>query len=174
MAGAATVEPGRAQSFSISEGPDGVKQTLYLMKRLARRYQADPFITTLARQILADVPAKNWRAEVIAIGRYVQREIRYTQDPRDVEHLTDPVTLLRDIKSGDCDDMALAIGALLLSVNHPARFVACGFDYEPPYTLSHVFVQSRVGDHWLTLDASEPYAMGWEPPNVAGCFVVNA
>lgn len=173
MAGAAIPVPGRATEFTLSAGPDGVKQTLYLMARLTRQYRSNPYITTQARLALRNVSGKNFKGEAAALLRYVQNAIRYTQDPVDVEHLTAPDILLRDVRAGDCDDMSLLLGTLLQAVGHPVRYVAVGFDYDPPGELTHVFVQTRIGNAWLSLDPSEPYAAGWEPPNVARCFPVN-
>lgn len=161
------------REFSLSGGPEGVRETLYLMRRLARDFKINPYIVVQSRLALAGVPVRNWRAEAEALCRHVQRTVRYTADVRDVETLIDPVTLLRDVRAGDCDDMSLALATLLESVDHPTRFVACGFDYDPPGELTHVFVQTKIGADWLTLDPSEQEPPGWEPPDVRSCFVVN-
>lgn len=173
MGALATPMPGRALEYTISDGAEGVKQTLYLMRDIVRRFRSDAFLMTQARLALAGVPSRSWAEEARALCRFVQRSVRYTLDPRDVEGIIEPDRLLREVKAGDCDDMALLLATLLESVGHPARFVACGFEHEPYGTLSHVFVQTRVGNRWLSLDPSEPYEPGWEPPNVKTCYVVN-
>lgn len=156
--------------FDISAGVEGVKETLALMSRLTKEYKRHPFIITTARLQLLMLPARNWRAEAEALCRFVQNAVRYTLDTADVELLITPDVLLTQIKAGDCDDMSLCLAALLEAVGHKTRFVACGFTVGD---LTHVFVQTRVGEKWLSLDPSEAHAPGWEPPDMKTCYVVH-
>lgn len=171
--------PGRAIEINLSDGVEGVRETLYLMSRIVKQYKNHPFILTSARLALNTLPGKQWRAEADALCRYVQRSVRYVQDSTDTEVLILPDVLLREVHAGDCDDMALVLACLLESVGHKTRFVACGFTYDPPGELTHVFVQTRIGGFqsrnggWYSLDPSESEPPGWEPPDVARCFTVH-
>ena len=65
--------------------------------------------------------------EIKALFEWVQRNIRYTKDPFRVEVLHSPRRML-ELRAGDCDDMAILLGAMLLSVGHPVRLVVTGPD----------------------------------------------
>lgn len=159
-----------SQEFDISAGIEGVKETLALMSRLVKEYKRNAYIITVSRLALMGVPARNWRMEAEQLCRFVQNAVRYTLDVDEVETIIAPDVLLRDIKAGDCDDMSLAVATLIESIGGKTRFVACGF---APQELSHVFVQARVGAGWISLDASEAFAPGWEPPDMKTCYVVH-
>lgn len=154
-------DTGHAYLFDISEGRQGVIETLDIMVRLAREYAIDPRIVMTARSLLLGLPPKAWRREVKALFNFVQKHIRYTPDTADVELIMTPTRLL-DVRAGDCDDKSLLLATLLRSIDKPARFKAIGFQ---PGELSHVYVQARIGEEWISLDPSEAYPMGWEAPD---------
>ena len=153
----------------IRDGTEGVKDTLYIMSRLVRRYKRDPDLIATANRLTAHVPAKDWAGQVAALHEFVRDEIRYTLDVNGVETLRTPERLLRE-RQGDCDDMSLLLATLLESIGHPTRFVAVG---ESPGTLTHVYVETRVGDKWVALETTEPVEAGWEPPGMVNRFKVN-
>lgn len=101
--------------------------------------------------------------EIRALFDYVQNNIRYVRDIREVETLQFPEQTMSQ-ESGDCDDKSTLLASLLESIGHPTRFVAVGFK---PGHYSHVFVDTRIGQNgWLTLDTTEPHPMGWRPPGI--------
>jgi len=133
------------------------------MAKLARLSKADPRVRDAANYLIRHVPEKNWRREIAAIFRYVQRCIRYTLDPHDIELLQSAYVTLK-LGYGDCDDKCICLASLLESVGHPCVFTAMGFGESEEY--SHVIVDVRGAGEGrpIALDATEPYRIGWRPP----------
>ncbi len=127
------------------------------MSRLTRQYSTDPMIYGTARHIVASVPEKAWRREVDALFYFVRDTIRYTLDPHECEGLQTPVDTLL-FKAGDCDDKAMLLGALLISIGYPVEFVAVQVDNAPHY--SHVFPRTLVNNAWVNLETTERWASG--------------
>ena len=162
----------RNQVFRISEGSEGVRETLVLMRSIVRKAKSDPLVITTARSITRMVPQKNWRGEVEALFRFVRDRIRYVMDPNDVEALSTPERLL-SIGAGDCDDKATLLAALLEAIGHPSRFVAVWFE---PGSLTHVYVEAKIGQDWIPLETTEMIAMGrlpFDPASVKNRAVVH-
>ncbi len=146
-----------AVEVTIPSGMAGARATLREMARLAREYSKHPRIRQTAELIVAPLPGKQFRAEAVAIFDEVRNAIRYTRDAHHFETLSTPVRVL-DVRVGDCDDMATLLAALLLSVGHPVRFVAIG---QSRGEVSHVYLETKIGPHWLALDPTEPMPAGW-------------
>lgn len=156
----------RTQTLSaIPDGIGGIKVTLARMTDLVREYKSDPVIRRLANILTQHLNQKDFRGEVEALFHFVQNDIRYLQDIADIETLQTPVVTLEE-RAGDCDDKSTLLAALLESINHKTRFKAIGCGGEP---ISHVYIETRIGRDWVALDATEPYAMGWEPPCISSC-----
>ncbi len=92
------------------------------MSGIARRSSTQPLVRSLALRIIeqAGVKSHDFLEEAEALGRFVQENVRYIRDPHGVEQLHDPIYMINQIKRGqamgDCDDQALLLSALLLSV----------------------------------------------------------
>lgn len=151
----------------IPPGIDGTRATLKAMVRYARSGQKDVGVITLARNLLksAGIAEKDWRGEMTALQHFARDQIRYTRDPENAEMVQTPARTL-DIQTGDCDDKATLLAALLGSVGFPTRFVAVGFRGGP---YSHVLVEARLGTRWIPLETiiagKEP---GWFPGSDPG------
>ena len=130
------------------------------MRELARQGSRDLRVRTVALRAIDNVPPKDSEGEIEAIFNYVKTHIRYVHDIRDVETLHYAATLL-DVGQGDCDDMALLLGAMLMSVGHKVRYVAVSF---APERWSHVWTQVLCGERWLDLDATEALPFGERIP----------
>lgn len=120
-----------------------------------------PIIET-AQSLIGLTPQHNPRTEVETLFKFARDEVRYMRDVHGVETLTEPVYVLQRL-SGDCDDKATLLGALLEAVGYPVRFVLAGYtpglrEYE------HVYLQALVDDEWITLDPSVEQPMGYEVP----------
>lgn len=154
---------------SIPDGREGVIATLKIMRRIVREYKRDPALLFLARDLTRGVTAKDWIAEIRTIFDFVRGTIRYTLDPNEIETLFTPDKLLQH-GSGDCDDMATLLATLLESAGHPTRFCAVG---ERAGDLTHVYVETRVGDTWISLDPTESHDIGWYPGGMRDCYRVH-
>ena len=153
--------------------------TAKFMAEVARKRAGHPAIQRLARDILLQykVPSQHYASEALAIGDFVKKNVRYVRDPNGIEQLTDPVLMIEELgrmaSQGDCDDMALLIATLLLSVGHQPyfRMVRYGRD-SGPFDHIYVVVHERnpgAAGTRLVLDAiMKDKAIGYEVPHTSG------
>lgn len=147
----------------IPNGEAGVRATLAAMSQIIKKYKKAPAIRELALKIVSQVPEKQWRKEVDAIFKWVQKNIRYVKDVRGVETLHTPIQLLR-LRQGDCDDMSIMAASLLESLGHPTRLCAVGVNGGE---FSHVFSQTKIGGNWVTLECTvKDFPLGKTPQKI--------
>lgn len=158
----------------IPEGRDGIKATLKLMVHIARRTRVTLPVRTLAQQLVQHCPVNDRRCEASTLQRFVRDQIRYLRDIREVETLQFPEQTLQ-LRSGDCDDMALLLAALLESIGFKTRFCAVGVNGGG---YSHVLTQVLIpGSGWMSAEVipidgrQEKAPFGWFPPQ-ATCFTL--
>lgn len=161
-------QPEKASLGYVPDGKEGTVQTLKLMRGIVRKYKTSLPIRTLAVQITNDLAGKDYYGEVAAIQSWVKNNIRYVRDIKDVETLHTPDIVLQQ-RSGDCDDQSILVAALLESIGHDTGFIAIGFN---PWEYSHVYAITRMGKNWLSVETTEPVAIGWQPPNVVSRLIV--
>lgn len=147
---AMTPPPVQMKRVDIPTGDAGTARTLTLMAALARGSDGvqNNQIRQLARSILVNgkVPAMNESAEAHALSQWVNQTIRFTGEHSDQvqEALQSPVATLK-MRTGDCDDFAILLSALLWSVGIQNRFQvskgSAAGDPNAPY--SHVFVTAK-------------------------------
>jgi hypothetical protein len=145
----------------LMSGDAGVEQTINHMRALVDEALRDPAINRLARDIVQSVPAFDDLAEANALYEWVRRNIRFTKDPVNKETLYPPAELLK-IRAGDCDDISMLLGTLLMAIGYPARLmtVAAGGD-----EFSHVYVEANINGEWIPLDpARYDSQFGVAPP----------
>lgn len=156
---------------ALPPGAPGTRATLVAMSDLVHRYKRADRIRSTAIELTRGLAPKDWSAEVRALFDFVRDHIRYTRDVRGVETLQTPDATL-DLEAGDCDDKSTLLAALLESIGHPTRFVAVG--YRTPGDFAHVYVETRVGNRWVALDATMNVEAGWSPrPPVTRMTVHN-
>jgi hypothetical protein len=145
----------------LLSGDAGVEQTINEMRGLVDEALRDPSIIRLATDIVRSAPAFDDLAEANALYEWVRRNIRFTKDPVNKEKLYPPAELLK-IRAGDCDDISMLLGTLLMAVGYPARLmtVAAGGD-----EFSHVYVEGNVNGEWIAMDpARYDSQFGVAPP----------
>lgn len=132
-------------STEVTDGPLGNLETVQLMRQVARDRSRHPIVRELALQILLNSHVKSnyYLEESRAIGQYVQSKVRYVRDPAGMEQLQDPTMMIERIQrgeaQGDCDDMALLIATLLLSIGHHPFFKIVRYkSNNGPY--NHIYV----------------------------------
>ena len=103
--------------------------------------------------------------EACALFDFVKRNIRYTRDIFRVELLHSARRML-ELRAGDCDDMTILLGAMLLSTGHPVRLVLAGFRKNRPHVYSHIYPEVNVSGRWIAIDATMDKPIGWAPPVV--------
>lgn len=109
------------------------------------------------------VRPKDRFGEVRALFDWVRRNIRYTRDIFRVE-LLHSARRMMELQAGDCDDMTILLGAMLMSTGHPVRLILAGFRPNKPHAYSHIYPEVYVRGRWIPMDASAERPMGWSPP----------
>ena len=99
-------------------------ERIAVLRRIVLTYGRDPRIAELAQRILVQAGAqpRDYRGQAAAFLRYVQG-LYYRNEPG--ERLQAPDYTIK-IGGGDCDDLAILLGALLECVRMPWRFVLSG------------------------------------------------
>ena len=151
----------------ISDGVAGVDDTIRAMRALVNQCKTDLTIRQAATSVAFLQPEKDEAAEVQAVFDYVRDHIRYTRDIHGVETLMTPPQTLAS-RLGDCDDQSCLLACMLESIGYPTRFVVAGYNGNG---FEHVYLQAWVNSRWISMDPTEPYPMGWEPP---GATVIAA
>jgi transglutaminase-like putative cysteine protease len=157
----------RIVRYKVPRGVRGTFVTARLMAQLIRDGAKDFYVRQKAIQIFRerDVRPKDRFGEVCALFDWVHENIRYTRDIFRVELLHSARRML-ELRAGDCDDMTIVLGAMLVSTGHPVRLILAGFRPDRPHQYSHVYPEVNVKGRWIAIDASTDRPIGWEPPSL--------
>ena len=148
----------------IPTGYLGTLQTVEHIIDLIKHGAKDFHVRQTAIDILLQraVRPKDYLGEIKSLFEWVQQNVRYTKDTFRVEVLHSARRML-ELLAGDCDDMAILLGAMLESIGHPVRLVLSGPDPLRQDLFSHIYVEVFHKGRWIPLDATMPYPMGWAP-----------
>jgi transglutaminase-like putative cysteine protease len=151
--------------LNVPKGKNGTLTTARIIAQMIRDGAKDFYVRQYAIQIFRvyRVPAKDRFGEICSLFDWVRRNVRYTRDIFRVELLHTPRRML-ELRAGDCDDMTILLGSMLLSTGHPVRLVLVGFRPHRPHLYSHIYPEVLVRGRWLALDATLPRPIGWAPP----------
>lgn len=145
----------------LMSGDAGVAQTIQEMRSLVDEALRDPSILRTAKDIIRGVPAFDDTAEAQALYNWVRSNIRFTKDPVNKETLYPPAELLQ-IRAGDCDDISMLLGTLLMAVGYPARLMTVASNGDE---FSHVYVEWQINGEWIPMDpARYDSQFGVAPP----------
>lgn len=172
----------KVSKFDSPNGKSGNIYTLEKMREIARRESGHPLVRELAKNIVLHykIPSMNYYDEAMAIGDYVKRKVRYIRDANGIEQIHSPVTMIKQIQEGraqgDCDDMALLIATLLLSIGHSPKFRTVRYKSQnkrDPYNHVYVVTYEKNPIHKkpkrLSLDAIIKHKpIGFEIPHMSG------
>jgi hypothetical protein len=151
----------------LAGGDAGTEQTIDLMRKLVDQDLANSSFVRFAQGLVQNVPSHDEWSEVEAVYDWVSSNIRFVKDPLTKEVLTPPSELLK-VRAGDCDDIAMTLGALYLAIGYPARLVTVAANAQAPDEFSHVYVEVEVppgSGVWVAADAARPGAQfGVHPP----------
>lgn len=149
------------QLYSLADGARGTRQTMRLMAQVVRdAVRSDLDIRRKAADLVAFIPGNSWREQARLLFEFVRDRVRYLGDVNGIETIQTPGVTL-SLGYGDCDDKSTLLAALLESIGHPARFRAVGFAGFGEF--EHVYVETKIGNDWLAMDATMPHEMGWAP-----------
>ena len=144
--------------------PNGTKGTLVTARIIARMIPAGAkdFYAAKGDSDFSTygVRPKDRLGEVSALFDWVRRNIHagYLR----VELLHSARRML-ELQAGDCDDMTILLGAMLMSTGHPVRLVLAGFRPNRPHAYSHIYPEVHVRGRWIAIDATVAKPMGWAP-----------
>jgi transglutaminase-like putative cysteine protease len=157
----------RITRYLVPQGRRGTLVTARLMARLIREGAKDFYVRQKAIEIFRarGVRPKDRFGEVAALFEWVHDNIRYTRDIFRVELLHSARRML-ELRAGDCDDMTILLGAMLVSTGHPVRLALAGFRPSRPHSYSHVYPEVNVSGRWIAIDASTDRPIGWAPPAI--------
>jgi hypothetical protein len=156
----------------------GNLETVRVMREVARFRASHPLVRELSLKILErdGVDSHDFLKEAECLARFVQKEVRYVRDIDGVEQLHDPVLMIQNISKGtaqgDCDDMALLLATMLLSVGHSPFFAIVRYnETSGPYNHIYVVVYEK---NWrgprkrLVMDTIvKDRPIGFEVPHVS-------
>src|ERR671918_387652 len=123
----------RIRILRIAKGTRGTLVTARIIARMIRSGAKDFYVRQKAIQIFRayGVRPKDRFGEVYALFDWVRRNVRYTRDIFQVELLHTARRML-ELRAGDCDDMTILLGAMLMSTGHPVRLALAGFRPNKP------------------------------------------
>lgn len=130
------------------------ERTLQAMHQLAREAQADQSMRELTEQIVAGLWPNDYLSEYVAVLNWVRRHIRYSRDPITIEQVKAPRATI-ETRTGDCDDMAVLLAAMVGHLGGESRFVAGAFrSHRGRPVLSHVWCEAKdpSSGAWVALD----------------------
>lgn len=155
----------KIRTYRVPPGRPGTLVTARMIGDLIRQGAKDFVVRQKAIQIFRErnVAAKDRFGEVRALFEWVQKNIRYTRDTIHVELLHSARRML-ELKAGDCDDMTILLGAMLMATGHRVRLVLAGFKPHKPHSYSHIYPEVNVNGRWIAVDATMPLRIGWAPP----------
>lgn len=161
------------QVHSIDQRLAGVMEQM-------RRSVRDPYIRHVAGQLVSRrcrspnpatgdggwcYPERAYWQEVQAIYRYVRAHVRYVRDIHGIDTFQTARRTL-EMRSGDCDDFTITLGALLMAVGYPVRTKT--IQTKSAHDFNHIYLQVGLPPtkptRWKSLDASTPNPPGWEAP----------
>jgi transglutaminase-like putative cysteine protease len=155
----------RIRVLRVPKGTRGTLTTAEIIGRLIQDSAKDFYVRQKAIEIFRayGVKPKDRFGEVCSLFDFVKRNIRYTRDIFRVELLHSARRML-ELRAGDCDDMTILLGAMLMSTGHPVRLVLAGFRPNQPHAYSHIYPEVNVRGRWIPLDATVDKPIGWAPP----------
>ena len=132
------------------------------MRQLVRQWKRNLALRTLTLEVIEGVPGrKNFVAQIKRVQDYVRNHIAFVKDINGIETVHTPEQTIKN-RAGDCDDQSVLVAAMLESIGHPTRFVAVSTRPFGPYV--HVFVETKVGAKWLSVETTEDWPIGYLPP----------
>jgi transglutaminase-like putative cysteine protease len=155
----------RIRIVRVPKGTRGTIASARLIADLVRRGARDFYVRQKAIEIFREAGArpKDRFGEILSLFNWVRNNIRYTRDIFRVELLHTARRML-ELRAGDCDDMTILLGAMLLATGHPVRIALTGFRANKPHVYSHIYPEVNLKGRWIALDPTMNRPIGWAPP----------
>ena len=132
---------GALSAYPIADAPPtelrpfrGPADTVQEMVRMCvgLRGEQSTLVRSLKDHVVRWIQPKDYLSEIIAVRNYAAEKIKYSNDALAVEQIQDPERIAEQIIKygravGDCDDIALFMGALTRQLGRETEFVTVGF-----------------------------------------------
>jgi hypothetical protein len=168
------------KTFKLPNGELGNLATVQFLVKLARKRAKHPVVRQLALNIIRHAGTKSmfYLDEARAIAQFVRDKMAYVKDIANVETVHDPLTMIDKITRGtlaaDCDDHAVLLASLLLSIGHRpifriVRYKAGSPSYNHIYVVEYTKNKGELLNQRLVMDAiMKTKPIGFEVPHVDG------
>lgn len=159
----------------LRSGDAGTRQTLSEMSKLVAASQRDLDVRNAAVGIVRlNARTHDPMSQAESLFEWVRDSIFFVNDPLGGEYLQSPRVTLSN-RSGDCDDRATLLAAMLRTIGISTSFRVVAVDPRRPQQFSHVYVVAHIGGRDVPLDPTyERTPMGFEPPNARRMATVPA
>lgn len=155
----------------ISDDNRGIARTVQAILTHIRSATSQTAVMPLAHFMTTSLPGGIGRSSYSrAVSAYwiVRSTVIFSDDAPGREELKTPAYLLHEIErqgyaTGDCDDMAIFLGSLLVGLRVPFSLVLISRNQEGVY--DHIYIIAETERGRLALDPSVPEYPGWEPPD---------
>jgi len=144
-----------SETKNIPWGNAGVRVSVDSLLSIIRTWRINPDLVLFAKELVQNVPSKDYYGEVWTIQDWIKRNIRFTRDPVGGELLQDPEVTLK-IANGDCDDHVILLNSLVNAIGIPTRVVLIASTSAAPNQYNHIFTEA-----WLPRPDNGQYA--WIP-----------
>lgn len=144
------------------------RDQIRFLRKMVEHFRTHPDIRARARDIVfrcgLQLP-RDQRGHALTIGQWVQDRITYVGELP--ETFQSPITTIAE-GYGDCDDMAVLVGALCESVGIPTELVGMEWVTTNPRTLTELVASVGIPQTWLGLeDVRHIYARAVLPNGAA-------
>jgi len=144
----------RISISKLRSGDPGTKKTIREMIRLIRKNISNPRMILFTKRLIKENGAVTDLQRVKLIHNFLMNKILYQRDPKGVELLNDPVSILKR-GFGDCDDKVILGSVLYELAGIPARISVVALK-PGKKVFSHIYSQVLLNNKWIEADATIP------------------
>lgn len=141
-----------------------------ILKQMVLKSRESRVVRLFALKLIREkgIAPKDYMGEIEALYTFVRDEIPYRKDAAFLDTFTEAEQQIKDYlfgtPSGDCDDKAVLLASLLLSVGHIPRFVLTNNIPDGKYVHIYCEVKHPKEQSWIALETTEQVELGWAPP----------
>lgn len=148
----------------LNSGDPGVRQTLKKMRTIILEGYKNPYMVKFTRELLKRNNAITDYERINTIFNFVSNKIRYQTDPKGVELLHTPKSILKR-GFGDCDEKTILSMVMYNIAGIPARMVIVALK-KLTDQFSHIYTQVMINNKWIGADSTlKNTQLGWEAPS---------
>ena len=136
----------------------GADQTVGEIRRKIIGGATCPPVQAIRDSLVRNLPAGDKKAEARAIFDFVDRAIRYTDNPPNFDSVKSAGWVVEEYLEGrrtpaNCTTQTVLVGALARSLNIPVRLKVIG-DTSPTRRLWHIYPELKLNGKWTAADVT--------------------